>query len=186
MTLLQIIDQLVISNDLLTAQSENFEQALRDERASGVEEGVRSRDQEVADMIASNESAMAEVVAQHAAAMAEAEAAKIAFGESEYTRGFTAGVDSDGEKIYTQADMDAAKAESDAKLEELRVAVEAERVSFQEQINALSQQLSDLDASIPGKIADAVAEFKAVLKAEYANQQVAESEGETGFGSLLD
>lgn len=167
MTLSQIIAELEASNEQLKAQSENFEQALADERAAGVEEGVRSRDQEIADMVVA------------------AEVDRAAFGSAEYLRGFNDGVASDSEKIYTQAEMDQVKADADAALEALRLEVEADRASFQEQISSLNQQLADLDASIPGKVADAVAAFKSELKAKYDEMQVVETEAETGFGSLL-
>lgn len=76
-----------------------------------------------------------------------------------------------GDKIYTEADYQAAVVPLQAKIAELELAVKAS------------------DESLPGKIevavAGALAAFKVELAQAYDAQQVAESEGETGFKSLL-
>lgn len=58
-----------------------------------------------------------------------------------------------------------------------------------QKIAELQQQMDELkmsiDASIATATAQAVADFKAQLKAKYEEQQVAETATETGFGDLL-
>ena len=102
------------------------------------------------------------------------EAAK-ALAVTEYDRGFAKGVKSTqgeaSDKIYSQAELD-------AKLEEAIDAVSAE-------IESLKAELEATKASVEPKIEEAIKAFKADLLAKYEEQQVAESESETGFAALL-
>lgn len=55
-------------------------------------------------------------------------------------------------------------------------------------ISDLSAKVAELEAqvnSIPTQVSEAVAAFKAELKAKYEEQQVVENTSETGFGALL-
>lgn len=107
--------------------------------------------------------------------------------EARYQQGYVDGKASvvlpdpnSGELLFTQADMDqvaaTAKAEKDNE--------------YAPQIAALNERISALESQptvdADKVAADAIAAFKAELKAKYAEQQVAESQGETGFATLLD
>ena len=72
-----------------------------------------------------------------------------------------------GDKIYTEADL------------------QAEIVPLQAKIEELKLQLGELPAKVEVEVAAALAKFKAELAQAYEAQQVAESEGETGFKALL-
>lgn len=113
------------------------------------------------------------------AQLADAEAALAEAKKLSYDEGFAAGIASVGtgnDKIYSQAELDAQ--------------VAAAREGLQLQITDLQSQLDALKAEVDSKVATAVSEavaaLKAQLKAAYEAQQVAESEGETGFKGLLD
>lgn len=94
----------------------------------------------------------------------------------EFDKGFDAGVLQSGsasaatDKIFSLEEMNAELAPRDAKIAELEATV----ASMQGQVS-----------SIPQLVAEGVAAFKAELKAAYDAQQVAESQGETGFGAML-
>lgn len=109
----------------------------------------------------------------------EAMAAQVAMPEelaaekqASYDEGFAAGAASVGsDKIYSQAEVDAMLAPLQAELDGVKAELEALKL--------------DIDAKIEAAKADAVAALKAELKAKYDEQQVAEAQGETGFGALL-
>jgi hypothetical protein len=75
------------------------------------------------------------------------------------------------DKIYTQADLDAA--------------VNAAVLPLQGVITGLQQQINDLSAGMAGQIEEAVTKMKADIAAKYAEMQVVESQAETGFAELL-
>lgn len=54
------------------------------------------------------------------------------------------------------------------------------------QISELGTKVGNLENELAQAGPNAVAAFKAELKAKYAEQQVAETQGETGFQALLD
>lgn len=108
--------------------------------------------------------------------LADAEAALAAAKQLSYDEGFAAGVASvppvePGDKIYSQAELDAA--------------VVAAKEEVQAQLAVVQAELDALKLEVDSKIATAVAAMKAELLAAYEAQQVAESEGETGFAGLL-
>lgn len=91
-------------------------------------------------------------------------------------KGFEAGLAQSGQangsdKLYSDAELN-------AELQPLR-----------DQIQALTDSAALAAEALPGQLQaaseQAVASFKAELKAAYEAQQVAESQGETGFGNLL-
>lgn len=93
--------------------------------------------------------------------------------QAKYDAGFTAGADAGGvDKIYSQAELDQ------------RLADQAS--GYETTIGELNTQVSMFPTHLEQAKAEAKAEYKAELKAAYEAQQVAESQGETGFGSLLD
>ncbi len=93
-----------------------------------------------------------------------------------FDAGFAAGVASVADKVYTQAELDAAVVAAvtpvQAELEVVKAELEALKV--------------DVDVKITEAVASAVSALKAQLKAAYDAQQVAETEGETGFAKLLE
>lgn len=100
-----------------------------------------------------------------------------AYGKSQYDKGWDeamvqAGSGGSTDKIYSEAEMNQIIAETKAPLEAKIAEVQA--------------QLDGVPAQIAAATEAAVNGFKAMLKSKYAEQQVAESQGETGFGSLLD
>lgn len=105
--------------------------------------------------------------------LADAQAAAESIAKEAYDKGFADGVASVpvSDKIYSQAELDAAVASATEPLHG--------------QIAELQVKVSELEASIDQKVGEAVAALKADLLAKYEEQQVAESEGETGFKSLL-
>lgn len=89
--------------------------------------------------------------------------------QAKYDEGYAAGLAAGGvDKIYSQAEADAL--------------VAAAILPLQDQINILAAEIEQLKLNQDAK----VIEFKAQLKAAYEAQQVAETEGETGFKGLLD
>ncbi len=107
------------------------------------------------------------------AKLADANNAAQELANQKYEEGFAAGVASVpvSEKIYTQAELDAA--------------VQASVLPLQEQIVSLQAQVDGMQAQIDAKVAEAMALFKADLLAKYEAQQVVESDSETGFKDLL-
>ncbi len=114
--------------------------------------------------------------------LSDAQAAADAIAKTAYDKGFVDGVASVpppvNDKIYSQAELDAAVASAVAPLNET--------------VAAMQVQLADLQAVVDGmagKIDEAVTAslvaFKAQLTAAYEAQQVVESESETGFKDLL-
>jgi predicted phage tail protein len=75
------------------------------------------------------------------------------------------------DKIYSQADLDAA--------------VAAAILPLQAEINTLKEQIVALTASTEAAVAAAIAGYKAEIALKYAEMQVAETQAETGFAELL-
>ena len=90
-----------------------------------------------------------------------------------YDEGFAAGVASVpvNDKVYSQAEVDAKIAE----------AVQA----LNEKVLMLEDQVKMLQEGQDKAVAEALAAFKADLKAKYEEQQVAETASETGFAEFL-
>lgn len=87
-------------------------------------------------------------------------------------QGFAEGAASVGsDKIYSQADLDQ------------RLADQAS--GYEATIAELNTQVAGFPLAIEQAKEAGKAELKAELKAAYEQQQVAESQGETGFGALL-
>jgi hypothetical protein len=98
------------------------------------------------------------------------------FGVEQYNKGWDeamaqAGSGGSSDKIYSEIEMNQIIADT--------------KVPLQADIDSLKQNVEELKASIPGEVEKAMAEFKAILKAKYDEQQVVESTSETGFGDLL-
>lgn len=87
-------------------------------------------------------------------------------------QGFAEGAASVGsDKIYSQADLDQ------------RLADQAS--GYETTIAELNAQVAQFPTRLEQEKAEAVAAKIAELKAAYEQQQVAEAQGETGFGALL-
>lgn len=102
--------------------------------------------------------------------LADAQAALDAEKKASYDKGFADGVASvnpSSDKIYSQAELDAKLAEA--------------LLPLQLKIEELEKKVTELEIAQDAK----VNAFKAELLAKYEAQQVAESEGETGFKDLL-
>lgn len=99
--------------------------------------------------------------------LADAQAAVDQVGKDKYAEGFAAGVASVppvvSDKIYSQAELDAALA------------------PLQSQVAALQSQVD----GVPAQIDAAIAAFKADLKAKYEAAQAAEGQAEADFASFL-
>lgn len=98
------------------------------------------------------------------------------FGTEQYNKGWDeamaqAGSGGSSDKIYSEAEMNQIIADTKAPLEA--------------QVQQIQAALDSVPASIEEAKVQAKAEVKAELKAAYDAQQVAESQGETGFGDLL-
>lgn len=108
--------------------------------------------------------------------LADAESAASAIAKENYDKGFADGVASvpppvEDDKIYSQTELDAA--------------VEAAVSPFRVELESVKAELESVKLSVDQKISDALAIFKADLKAKYEEMQVAESVIETGFSDLL-
>lgn len=101
--------------------------------------------------------------------LADAQAAADELAQTKYDEGFAAGVASvtEGDKLYTQADVDAIV------------------TPLNDRILALEAQVMALQESVATQIAEAMAKFKMDLLTKYESQQVVESDTETGFKDLL-
>jgi hypothetical protein len=85
--------------------------------------------------------------------------------------------------IYTQEQMNTAVSERETQVRtEMQLSVDEKQAA----IDSLNAQITDLNTKLMAAGPDAVAAFKAELKAKYEEQQVAETEGETGFKSLFE
>lgn len=92
--------------------------------------------------------------------------------QAKYDAGFTAGAEASGiDKIYSQVELDQ------------RLADQAS--TYETTIGELNAQVSMFPTYLEQAKAEAVAAKIAELKAAYESQQVAEAQGETGFGALL-
>lgn len=88
--------------------------------------------------------------------------------QAAYDEGYAAGVSTQGsDKLYSQAELDA----------KIQDAI----LPLQEEINVLKSQIVDVEVVK----SEAKAELKAELLAKYEEQQVVESQSETGFSDLL-
>lgn len=99
------------------------------------------------------------------------------YGKEQFDMGWDeamkqAGSGGSTDKIYSEAEMNQIIAETKAPLE-------AKIAEIQAQIDAIPGQIAAAqEAAVNG--------YKAMLKAKYSEQQVVESQTETGFASLLD
>ena len=112
----------------------------------------------------------------------EVKTAHLAAVDASYAKGYADGKDAvelpeptNPDAQYTQAQMNDA----------VNTGKDEVRAELQPQLDAIASELAEVKASIEPAKADAVATFKADLKAKYEEQQVAEQAGETGFGALL-
>lgn len=125
-------------------------------------------------LIASLQGASDQIVALQAQ-LADAQVSADALAKSKFDEGFAAGVASvlpNVDKIYSQAELDQKVSEA--------------VLPLQEQIVSMQAQLDAVPSVIDMKVGEALAAFKAELKAKYELQQVAETEGEVGFKSFLE
>lgn len=112
--------------------------------------------------------------------LAESQVALDEVAKLKYDEGFAAGVASViippvSDKIFSQAEADALVAAAVAPLEARVVELEAK----------VTELSADIGSQVAAGVAAAMVDFKASLLAKYEEQQVAESESETGFKSLL-
>lgn len=123
------------------------------------------------DLVALLNSLVASIAALQAQ-LADAQKAADDLAKVKYDEGFAAGVASVvvSDKIYSQAELDAKIAEAVAPLNA--------------KIVELDVKVAELSAAVVAEAGKLVA-YKAELLAKYEAQQVAESEGETGFKNLL-
>ena len=101
------------------------------------------------------------------------------FGKAQYDLGFEEGLKQAGQaggsdKLYSDAELNAELAPLKAKIAELEVKEQQ-----------LLVKLAEAESSVPGKVSEALAAFKAELLVKYAEKQVVESAAETGFADLL-
>lgn len=144
---LQLITQLQAVVAKMEEQSADFPAELQRVREEALEDGKRSRDEEISDLIDTKDQEKAE------------------FGASEYTRGFSDGVASVPEcpvsdKVYTQEELDAA----------VQTAVEAATGPLNETVAAMQVEIDRLNgelSSVDQRISDAIATFKAELLSRY-------------------
>ncbi len=104
------------------------------------------------------------------------------YGTEQYNKGWDeamvqAGSNPGGDplKIYTEAEMNQI-------LNEAKAPLEAQIVSLNSQVESFPSQLESSKSE--GKV-EGANELRSQLKSAYEAQQVAETEGETGFGALL-
>lgn len=83
-----------------------------------------------------------------------------------------AGQANSGDKLYSELEMNQIISDEKAPLEQA--------------LNDMQNMLNDVPNQIEAAKNEAVLELKAALKAQYESQQVAESQSETGFKSLLE
>ncbi len=103
------------------------------------------------------------------AQLADAQAAVDQVSKEAYAKGFSDGVASVpvSDKIFSQADMDAALK------------------PLQDQVASLQAQVDGVPSQIESAVAEAVAAVKAELKAAWDAEQASEGEAESKFGDLL-
>ena len=115
----------------------------------------------------------------------EAEAKLAQVAKEEFDKGFAAGVASvtgNGDKIYSQAELDAKVSEEVMKAVE---PVAAELEASKSQIMALTAELEALKAGLPVQLEEAKKAIKAEILAKYQAQQAAESEAEKALEAEL-
>lgn len=106
--------------------------------------------------------------------------------QASYDEGFAAGAASVGsDKIYSQAELDAAIAQAKAELEAQNGDLMVQLDGVKAQVLSLESQFAELQASVETKVSEAVAAFKADLLAKYEAAQAAESEIEASIADLL-
>ena len=176
MTILEILASLAQAEQELKAKSENFEQALADER----EAGRRDRDGEVAglnEQMTQKQSEFEVTLAQRDQVfndmIVQKDQERADFGASEYARGFEDGKlegDPLSDKIYSQAELDSAVGNAVAPLQEQISGLTsqisegvAREEALRNEMDVLRAELSQVDQ----KIADALAAFKADLLSKY-------------------
>lgn len=127
------------------------------------------------------------VKADYAAKIATADQI-VTESEAEKLAAYNKGWDERGLNDGTQGD----KTHTDEEVNEIMKPLQdqiAQLTQAQETMRLDLQMAQDRVAGIPMELeraaTDAVAAFKAELKQKYEEQQVAEAQGETGFGSLL-
>jgi flagellar biosynthesis/type III secretory pathway protein FliH len=132
---------------------------------------IASLDVTRAEYASKNESlaTLVSTIAEETAAANEA-----GFEEGLKQAGQAGGVD----KLYSDAEMNQFLSEAKAPLE-------AQIASLQASIEELNVQIAAQAEAAASQAAAAVEAFKAELKEKYIAQQVAETEGETGFAALL-
>lgn len=105
----------------------------------------------------------------------DAQRAAEALADAKYNEGFKAGVASvDGvvsDKIYSQKELDQKIIEAIAPI--------------QAQLDIVKLQFEQLKADVDAKIKEGITIFKSNLLEKYIEQQVAETQAETGFAELL-
>jgi hypothetical protein len=119
---------------------------------------------------------LVEKIALLQTALVDAEAAAASIAKEAYDKGFAEGVASvppvpEDVTPFTQADIDAA------------VALAVEPLNLE--IASLKMEMDALKVQLEEGAEKAIAGFKAELLAKYEAQQVAETEGETGFMAFL-
>lgn len=138
------------------------------------------------DIIASLNKLVADIATLQAS-LANAQGAAESIAKENYDKGFADGVASvppvDGEKKFTQADLDAAV---EAVRSALTVEMEALRLQVSDLQGKLDQATAELDQKIAEAVKVAIGAFKAELKLKFAEQQAKESSDEAEFGKLLD
>lgn len=101
------------------------------------------------------------------------------YGIEEYNKGFKDGrEENNSDKLYSQAELEEFLAEAKASFEAKVAELESKSTEMQSQIDAFPGQLDEAKST-------AKSELKAELKSKYEEQQVAESDSETGFSDLL-
>jgi hypothetical protein len=115
------------------------------------------------------------------------------FGQEQYTKGWDEAMaqaasnpgNGDPSKIYTEAELNAEIALVKEPLEAEIAVLRNKNVALKESVNALQGQIDEINVNVDAKISEKIAEFKADLLKKYEEQQVAESQGETGFLEAL-
>lgn len=120
------------------------------------------------------------------AKLAEAETALAEAKQASYDEGFAAGAASaQSDKIYSQADLDAAVASAIAPLEAANADLMVQLDGVKANVAALEAQLAELTSGLEAKVSEAVAAFKAELLAKYQEAQAQETEIEKTIEDLL-
>lgn len=125
--------------------------------------------------------ALQQAIVDLQAKLAEAQAALEVEKKTSFDAGFAAGVASvspGNDKVFSQAELEAAVAQAKAELQLVVDGLLAE-------IAPLKDQLAQIPALIEAGKVEAVLALKAELKAKYEEAQLAEKSAEDAFASLL-